>query len=113
MRFIWIDDPQVTDEVARLLPVVSLALFLLGPLMLISFYFQSIGDAKRAGILSIAKTYLFALPLVFLLPLVWGEWGIWYAGPAAEFLALMLTGAILYHRAIQGKYRFGLLYANR
>ena len=108
---LFVDDPAVTSEVARLLPVVSLALFLLGPLMLISFYFQSIGDARRAGILSIAKTYLFALPLIFVSPLMWGEWGIWYAGPAAEFLALLLTGGILYQRAIQGNHRFGLLYA--
>ena len=79
--------------------------------MLISFYFQSIGDARRAGILSIAKTYLFALPLIIVLPLIWGEWGIWYAGPAAEFLALLLTIGILYQRAIQGNHRFGLLYA--
>lgn len=107
---LFVDDPLVTDEVARLLPPVSLALFLLGPLMMINFYFQSIGDARRAGILSIAKTYLFALPLVFILPLVWGEWGIWYAGPAAEFLALLLTSAILYQRAIGGNHRFGLLY---
>ncbi|OFI35641.1 MATE family efflux transporter [Alteromonas lipolytica] len=107
---LFVADPSVADEVARLLPPVSLALFLLGPLMMINFYFQSIGDARRAGILSIAKTYLFALPLVFILPLAWGEWGIWYAGPAAEFLALLLTSAILYQRAIGGNHRFGLLY---
>ena len=110
---LFVDDPAVTDEIARLLPVVSLALFLIGPLMLISFYFQSIGDAIRAGILTIAKTYLFALPLIFVLPLMWGEWGIWYAGPAAEFLGLMLTAGILYHRAVKGNHRFGLLYAER
>jgi len=108
---LFVDDLLVANEIARLLPVVSLALFLLGPLMIISFYFQSIGDARRAGILSVAKTYLFALPMIFLLPLIWGEWGIWYAGPAAEVLALLLTGGILYQRAIQGKHRFGLLYA--
>ncbi|NVK54345.1 MAG: MATE family efflux transporter [Alteromonadaceae bacterium] len=108
----FVNDQRVVDEVAQLLPIVSLTLFLLGPLMMVSFYFQSIGDAKRAGILSIAKTYLFGLPLIFLLPLGWGEWGIWYAGPVAEFMALLLTCAVLYQRAIGGKYHFGLLYPN-
>ncbi|MCY7296734.1 MATE family efflux transporter [Alteromonas sp. a30] len=107
---VFVSDPLVVNEIARLLPIMSLALFLLGPLLMVNFYFQSIGDAKRAGILSVAKTYLFALPLILTLPLYFGEWGIWYAAPLAEFLGLILTLTLLYLRAEKGRYPFGLLY---
>lgn len=107
----FVQDAQVVQEVSRILPVMTLTLFLFGPLMMISMFFQSIGDALRAAILGLSKTYLFALPLIFILPFIWGEWGIWYAGPIAEALALMLTVVVLLHRGRQTQYRFGLFFA--
>ncbi|MFC6979389.1 hypothetical protein [Microbulbifer taiwanensis] len=77
---------------------------------MVSIFFQSIGDAKRAGLLGLAKTYLFALPLVFTLPSQLGEWGIWFAAPVAEVMALLLTLAVLAHRARRYRYRLGLFY---
>ncbi len=106
----FVDDMAVTNEVARILPVSILALFLLGPLLMVSMFFQSIGDALRAGILGLSKTYLFALPLMFTLPLFFGEWGIWYASPGAEALALLLTLWVLFKRRQKLAFRYGLLY---
>ncbi|MCC2615271.1 MATE family efflux transporter [Aestuariibacter halophilus] len=106
----FVADTQVIAEVGRILPISILALWVFGPLMMISMYFQSIGDAKRASVLSLGKTYLFALPLTFALPRFWGESGIWYAGPSAELLALMLTATLLYRRASQENARLGLFY---
>ncbi|EAR10579.1 MATE family efflux transporter [Reinekea blandensis] len=106
--FWFVDNPVVVQEVSRILPVMTLTLVLFGPLLMISMYFQSLGDALRAAILGLSKTYLFALPLIFLLPLYWGEWGIWYAGPSAEILALLLTIVVLRQRSRQTDLRFGL-----
>ncbi|WP_105102611.1 MATE family efflux transporter [Microbulbifer pacificus] len=106
----FVDDIGIAKEVARILPLSTLALFLLGPLMMVNMFFQSIGDAARASFLSLSKTYLFALPLVFLLPVQFGETGIWLAGPAAEGLALLLTLGVLVHRAQRHRYRMGLFY---
>lgn len=107
----FVNDHSITEEVARILPISTLALFLLGPLMMVSMFFQSIGDALRASLLGLAKTYLFALPMVFLLPLQFGELGIWYSGPVAEAMALVLTLGVLYQRARAHNYRLGLFYA--
>ncbi|MFC6631852.1 MATE family efflux transporter [Microbulbifer taiwanensis] len=106
----FVDDTAIIAEVGRILSVSLLALFLLGPLFMVSIFFQSIGDAKRAGLLGLAKTYLFALPLVFTLPSQLGEWGIWFAAPVAEVMALLLTLAVLAHRARRYRYRLGLFY---
>lgn len=106
----FVDDTGIAKDVARILPISTLALFLLGPLMMINMFFQSIGDAARASLLSLSKTYLFAVPLIFLLPMQFSETGIWFAGPVAEGLALLLTLGILFHRAQRHQYRLDLFY---
>ncbi|MFC6584452.1 MATE family efflux transporter [Sulfitobacter aestuariivivens] len=78
---LFVSDPGVIAEFARILPVNSAMLWLAGPLIVIATYFQAIGNATRAALLGLTKSYAFGLPLIFLLPLIWGEWGIWYAGP--------------------------------
>ena len=106
----FVEDVNIISEVGRILSISLLALFLLGPLWMVSIFFQSIGDAKRAATLGLAKTYLFSIPLVFILPMQYGEWGVWYVAPGAEALALLLTLAVLAHRARRDQYRLGLFY---
>ncbi|QUS55428.1 MATE family efflux transporter [Pseudovibrio brasiliensis] len=88
---IFVDDAATISEVARITPIVTLIFFLSGPLMMIGTFFQAIGDAARAGILLLAKTYLFAIPLTLVLPYAVGEAGIWYSSALAEILLLGLT----------------------
>ena len=107
---VFVYDTNVTVEVARILPMMSSALFLLGPLMMIGVVFQAMGDAKRAAILRLAKVYVFTLPLIFILPILLAETGIWLAGPSSEFLALLLTIAVLYQRRKQSGNPFGLFF---
>ncbi|WP_444930083.1 MATE family efflux transporter [Microbulbifer sp. SSSA002] len=105
---LFVSDPQIIAEVARILPIMTLVYFLAGPLMIISTFFQAIGDAKRAVILGVTKTYLFVLPLILILPLLFGEVGIWYAGPIAELLLLILTICVLYQRGRDHGHKYGL-----
>lgn len=107
---VFVGDIGIQSEVARILPWTTLGLFLFGPMMILTMFFQAIGDAKRAGILGLAKIYLFALPLTFVLPYVFKEPGIWYSGPLAEFLALGLALLILYRRSTLEQHRFGLFF---
>ena len=107
---IFVSDEAVIEEVVRILPFTTLALFLVGPQMMISMFFQAIGDAKRAGILGILKTYGFSLPLIFILPLFFSEWGIWYAAASTEFLALFLTVLVLSLRSRSHNTSFGLFF---
>lgn len=107
--FIFVDDAAITGELSRILPYAVVLMFIFGPLMMVSTYFQAIGDAGRAALLGLSRTYLFALPLTFLLPFWFGEPGIWYAGIAAEVLVLILTVIVLRNRMhSQGKI-WGLL----
>ncbi|MBL4891694.1 MAG: MATE family efflux transporter [Rhizobiaceae bacterium] len=106
--FIFVDDQAIALQLARILPLTTMVLFIFGPLMMVSVYFQAIGDATRSAILSLTKVYLFSLPLTFILPMFIGEIGIWYAGPLSEILSLLLTAVILYLRFRKSQNPWGL-----
>lgn len=106
---VFVDDLAIEQEVARIVPMATLTFSIFGPLMIISTYFQATGDAKRSAILSLSRTYLFALPLTFILPNLIGENGIWLAGAFAEIMVLFMTIYVLYNRYKKHGNRFGLL----
>jgi Na+-driven multidrug efflux pump len=91
----FVEDANIQAELARILPVTTLTLFAFGPLMMIATFFQAIGDAARAAVLGLSRTYLFAIPLTLALPFFVGEWGIWYAGVIAEVLVFSLTAYVV------------------
>ena len=104
----FVTDAVVIAEVARILPVFVAGYFSFGPMMMIANYFQSIGDVRRSALLSLARTYLFAIPLIFLLPLAIGEQGIWLALPLADLALVAVTLAVLKVRS--GKAEWGLFH---
>lgn len=106
--FVFVDDIAIVNEIGRILPLVSLLLFIFGPLMILGTYFQAIGDAARAAILGLPRTFMFAIPLTFLLPFIFGERGIWYSGIVSEMLMLCLTLAVLRHRSLSYGHTWGL-----
>jgi len=59
-------------------------------------FFQSIGKARPSIILSLSRQVLFLIPLILLLPLIMGINGIWIAFPIADFLAITITGTLIY-----------------
>lgn len=92
---IFVAEPAVVAAVASILPIYVALYFTFGPMLMISNYFQSIGDVRRSAVLALSRTYLFAIPLTFLLPLCLGERGIWLATPIADLLLVCLTAALL------------------
>lgn len=108
LALLFVDDDQVAGEVARIMPMMVAMYFAAGPLMIIAAYFQAIGDAGRAAIIGLSKSYIFAIPLTFLLPLGLGEPGIWLASPVAEIMLLALTAVVLSRTARHRNLRWGL-----
>ncbi len=106
----FVDDTAVITEVARILPVMTCVFFLMGPLMMLTTYFQAIGAATKAAILGLSKPYVFAIPLTLVLPVWFGEIGVWYAGPAAEVLLLGLTLVVLSATKRANALRWGLFH---
>lgn len=95
---VFLSDNAVAGEVGRMLPFHAALYFTMGPTMMVAGYLQSIGDAKRSALLSVARTYFFAIPLTFALPLLMGETGIWAALPVADLLLVLITVVVLSRR---------------
>ncbi|WP_270726317.1 MATE family efflux transporter [Shimia sp. Alg240-R146] len=106
----FVEDGAVIGEVARILPVMTVVFFLMGPMMMVATYFQAIGNAAKAALLGLTKPYALAIPLTFGLPLLFGEIGIWYAGPVAEVLMLGLTALVLAHTARTTGLKWGVFH---
>jgi len=96
--FAFVSDPSVVAELSAILPLAFLTFFLTGPLIVIGAHFQAIGDARTSLLLGLTKPYVFVIPLIFLLPLVTGEVGVWLAWAAGDILLLGLVGVILIRR---------------
>lgn len=104
----FVDDTVVIAEVARILPVMTCVFFMMGPLMMVAAYFQAIGAAGKAALLGLTKPYALAIPLTFVLPMIYGEIGIWYAGPLAEVIMLGVTAVVLRHTAQSARSKWGI-----
>ena len=59
-------------------------------------YFQAIGKAIPALMLTLTRQGFFFIPLVFVLPHYFGINGIWMAFPIGETLATLITAFFLY-----------------
>lgn len=58
-------------------------------------YFQAIGKAKPALLLTLSKQGFFLIPLLLFFPNIFGVNGVWYAFPIADILATLITGFFL------------------
>lgn len=54
-------------------------------------FFTSIGKAKLGIVTSLTRQILFLLPLIVIFPMIFGIDGVMYAGPIADFAALVVT----------------------
>ncbi|MCG8306569.1 MAG: MATE family efflux transporter [Cytophagales bacterium] len=69
--------------------------FMMSPLIAVqmvgSGYFQAIGKALPALLLTMTKQGFFLIPLVLFMPKFYGLNGIWYSFPIADFLSALVT----------------------
>lgn len=58
-------------------------------------YFQAVGKATPALLLTLTRQGFFFIPLIFILPLYYGELGVWMSFPIADVLATIVTAYFL------------------
>lgn len=62
-----------------------------GVQLLSSNFFTAIGKALKGLLLSLTRQVFFLIPLIFLLPLHFGIFGVLLAGPIADFIAFVMS----------------------
>ncbi len=58
-------------------------------------YFQAVGKAVPALLLTLTRQGFFFIPLIIILPLYFGEFGVWISFPIADVLSTVVTGYFL------------------
>lgn len=80
--------PPAMRWVFAAVPIISLQL--IG-----SAYFQAIGKAVPALLLTLTRQGFFFIPLLLILPNYFGELGVWISFPLADFIATLVTAYFL------------------
>lgn len=70
-------------------------IFVIGIPMVAGVYFQAVGKPMQAVVLSLSRQVLFTMPLMVILPLLWGVEGIMYAYPVADCFSIVLATILL------------------
>ena len=88
---------------------VSMAVFaVIGFQIVTTNFFQSIGMAGKAIFLSLTRQVIFLIPLLLILPHIWGVTGVWLSQSVSDLLAF-LQAIVMMHLQIKKFKREGHL----
>lgn len=85
---VLMDTPNAMRWVFSMIPIIAIQL--IG-----AAYFQAIGKAVPALLLTLTRQGFFFIPLVIVLPLFFGEIGVWISFPIADLLSTLVTAYFL------------------
>lgn len=101
---IFTTDQHLTRMASTGLQIVMLCFPIIGFQMVTSNFFQSIGMAQKAIILSLSRQVLILIPCLIILPMFWGAQGVWFSMPISDAMASLIAGAMLYKQFKQFKH---------
>ena len=76
-----------------------------------SSFFQAINKPFRAAVLSLSRQVLILIPLVLIMPMIFGLYGVFFAPPIADVLSCTLTYLML--RGYFSKYRQNFFFSKK
>ncbi len=79
----------------RGLRVANITLPIVGYQIVVTNFFQSIGKARVSIFLSLSRQLIFLLPMLLLLPSLFGLDGVWASLPASDIIAAVVTFLIM------------------
>jgi Na+-driven multidrug efflux pump len=83
--------PKLAKEASLALQIMTITLPLSGIQMVISNFFQCIGKAVIAFILSMSRQFLLLVPSLFILPNYLKLNGVWYSIPLSDTISTILA----------------------
>ncbi len=89
-------DPELVKIGARGIRIYLFMLPVIGFQIISTNYFQAVGKAKMAMLLSMLRQVILLIPLLLTLPNIFGLNGVWMAGPISDGLSAIITGIFLY-----------------
>jgi Na+-driven multidrug efflux pump len=92
---LFTSDQTLIDISVRGIRINMLMFPLIGYQMVVTNFFQSIGKAKISMFLSLSRQLLFLLPLLIILPPIFGVDGVWASLPSADAVSSIITAVIM------------------
>lgn len=88
-------DTTLIDLSAKGIRYIMVAFPVVGYQMVVSNFFQSIGKAKISIVLSLSRQLLILLPLLLVLPTMFGINGVWVSMPVSDTLSAFMAAWIM------------------
>ncbi|MFI2741823.1 MATE family efflux transporter [Zhouia sp. PK063] len=92
---VFLNDKKIIEQAPHAMRLVFAATPIIAIQMIGAAFFQSIGKAVPALLLTLTRQGFFFIPLLFILPHFLGELGVWLSFPIADFLSTIVTGYFL------------------
>lgn len=93
---IFTRDPEFIEIGSKAMQIIFSLYFIVGVQIIAGGVYQAIGKPRQALILSLSRQVIFLVPLVIILPIYFGVYGVFLAFPIADVLSFMLASFMLY-----------------
>ena len=90
------NDETLINISAQGLRIVVMFFPIIGFQMVTSNFFQSIGMARKAIILSLSRQVLILIPCLIIFPMLWDAKGVWLSMPISDAAASIIAAIMLY-----------------
>lgn len=88
-------DPDLISRSVDGMRLMLMVFPFVGAQMVTTNFFQSIGQAHKSIFLSLTRQLLFLIPLLIILPPLWGVKGVWLAMPISDAISCIVAGTLL------------------
>ena len=85
-------DAVLLEKTPKAMVIVFAATPIIGIQLIGSAYFQAIGKAVPALLLTLTRQGFFFIPLLLILPKYYGELGVWLSFPLSDLISTVVTG---------------------
>lgn len=93
---LFTSDRELIDMSINAIRINQLLFPIIGFQMVVTNFFQSIGRAKVSMFLSLSRQLIFLLPMLVVLPPIFGVDGVWYSLPISDGIASLATAWMMY-----------------
>lgn len=97
LRLFGSKDATFTEFAVKCLRIYMMGIFTAGFQVVSTFYFQATGQPVKASVLSTLRQIMLLIPMMLILPLVFGLDGVLYAGPVADLVSAVIVGVFMIH----------------
>lgn len=93
---VFTDNPTVIEETSYALKLVFIAVPIISIQLIGAAYYQAIGKVIPALLLTLLRMGFILIPLILILPQIYGELGVWISFPIADVVSTLITAWYLW-----------------